>query len=131
MTEEKIRLCKECEWFETINCPLETAADGSKGICLPVRRLKACERSLEETVKERDKLQEENELFREDIAGRAKTIERAVAERDKLKQELDERKKQPINFGLKEPFMKKGGRNPPPPEGAEPPPAPPGQRKSK
>ncbi len=30
--------------------------------------------------------------------------------------------------GLKESFMKKGGRNPPPPEGAKPPPNPPGQR---
>jgi len=37
---------------------------------------------LKTTQAERDKLREENQLFREDVAGKAKTIKMAVATRD-------------------------------------------------
>jgi DNA repair ATPase RecN len=41
---KKIKECDECRWFKTTDCPNQDKIQ--RGICLPVRRLEACEREL-------------------------------------------------------------------------------------
>lgn len=89
MTERAtLRNCKDCEWHKTPNCPQEQSGEG---LCLPVRRLKACERELDRAAaqirKDGEEIRRLREAFKTD---QKEVIEVYKAQRDTLKAELSE-----------------------------------------